>query len=81
MMSFDSVAPGGSLPSICCRREVTVVDGAVRKTKVGGRPRPLKVEIRTLRCSAIVMRAVCVVFDVCDEIVVCLIESSAWRKR
>jgi hypothetical protein len=33
-----------------------VVDGGARKTRVGGRPRPLKVETRTLRCSLIVAR-------------------------
>lgn len=57
MMNLASVAPGGSFPSICSRREVTVVVGGMRRTKVGGRPRPLKVEMRTLRGSAIVMDA------------------------
>lgn len=55
IMNLASVAPAGSLSSICSRREVTVVVGDVRRTKVGGRPRPLKVEMRTLRCSAIAM--------------------------
>ena len=70
MMNFESVAPGGSLLSICSRREVTVVDGVVRRTKVDGRPRPLKVEIRTLRFSAIVTEVSCDVRDERDDIVV-----------
>jgi hypothetical protein len=35
-----------------------VVVGGARKTKVGGRPRPLKVEIRTLRFPPIVTNVV-----------------------
>lgn len=55
-MNLAAVAPVGILSSMSSRREVTVVDGGARKTRVGGRPRPLKVEMRTLRCSLIVAR-------------------------
>lgn len=53
-MNLDSVAPIGIFSSMRFRREEIVVDGGARNTRVGGRPRPLKVEMRTLRCSLIV---------------------------
>lgn len=56
-MNLDSVAPVGIFSSMSSRREVIVVDGGARKTRVGGRPRPLKVDMRTLRCSLIVADA------------------------
>lgn len=38
--NLASVAPAGSFSSISSRRDVIVVVGDVRRTKVGGRPRP-----------------------------------------
>lgn len=56
-MSLDSVVGNRSLSS--CRNSVTVVDGQRGRTRVGGRPRPPKLVMRTFRFPGAIVYCVC----------------------